>query len=80
MNATIFLVPEDIVDVRPRLVRYTRFSAVCSCSRSFFSSDHDVRWEFDEHPEQLNVSDRFSMNRRDGRTSWIIVITFWNER
>lgn len=54
MNATIFLVPEDIVDVRPRLVRYTRFSVVCTCSWSFFPLDHDVRWEFDEHPEQLN--------------------------
>lgn len=57
MNATIFLVPEDIVDVRPRLVRYTRFSAICSCSQLFFSSDHDVCWEFDEHTEQLNASE-----------------------
>lgn len=57
MNATIFLVPEDIVDVRPRLVRYTRFSTVCSCSQAFFSSDHDLRWEFDEHPEQLDGSE-----------------------
>lgn len=28
MNALIFLVPEDIVDVRPRLVSFTSASAV----------------------------------------------------
>lgn len=47
MNALIFLVPEDIVDVRPRLVRC--YQTTSSCQKLTCSTDHDFRWEFDGH-------------------------------
>jgi hypothetical protein len=48
MNALIFLVPEDIVDVRPRLVRlfilWPVFVVVL-----IFATDFDVCCKFNEH-------------------------------
>ena len=51
MNALIFLVPEDIVDVRPCLVRLSFFQCAReSDSPLFFSAtDFNVYWKLDEH-------------------------------
>ena len=52
MSALIFLVPEDIVDVRPRLVSVAAFIAYdldgINCS-NFSLIDLDLRRELDEH-------------------------------
>ena len=46
MNALIFLVPEDIVDVRPRLVSVAHFQ----CSHWLTGLlDPDLCWKLDEH-------------------------------
>lgn len=45
MNALIFLVPEDIVDVRPRLVR-PRF-CFSHCVMLMSHVDSHFRWKFD---------------------------------
>ena len=47
MNALIFLVPEDIVDVRPRLVRPSLFLSL-SLGSPFVNVDPHVRWKLDE--------------------------------
>ena len=50
MNALIFLVPEDIVDVRPRLVRLSFLPRARESDSSFFSAtDFNVYWKPDEH-------------------------------
>ena len=50
MNALIFLVPEDIVDVRPRLVRRMCCLRVVSAHvDSFVLTDFDVYRKLDEH-------------------------------
>lgn len=52
MNALIFLVPEDIVDVRPRLVSASYLlrthSTETDCRRVHLA-DFDLRWQSDEH-------------------------------
>lgn len=48
MNALIFLVPEDIVDVRPRLVRL--FEVLLSPYANQYLTDHDVCRELDGDP------------------------------
>ncbi len=57
MNALIFLVPEDIVDVRPRLVRifWLRFF---SHRRSPSRTDHDVRRQSHGHRAAVSVARR----------------------
>lgn len=50
MNALIFLVPEDIVDVRPRLVSITAVYHLIQANYSQFPlADLNLRWELDEH-------------------------------
>lgn len=53
MNALIFLVPEDIVDVRPRLVRSHVF--LPEKSGVDFRADYDVRWKLDGHRLSVNL-------------------------
>ena len=47
MNALIFLVPEDIVDIRPRLVSSQNFLCKHKWLTNFL--DSDFRRKFDEH-------------------------------
>ena len=48
MNALIFLVPEDIVDVRPRLVRPSLFLSL-NVGLPLVNVDPHVRRKLDEH-------------------------------
>jgi hypothetical protein len=51
MNALIFLVPEDIVDVRPRLVCFQPWLVWCRVNANAFGIDFDVYWELVGHCE-----------------------------
>ena len=59
MNALIFLVPQDIVDVRPHLMCFVpppSFRAV-DLMELFFGTDFDVYWKLDEHRVIVRIED-----------------------
>jgi hypothetical protein len=54
MNALIFLVPEDIVDVRPRLVRFLFHSSAMYSYECSLQSDFDFRGQPNERRAAVN--------------------------
>ena len=58
MNALIFLVPEDIVDIRPRLVCI--FNGMNFLLLTIFILDFNLRRQLDEHCS-VNVLTRMSI-------------------
>jgi hypothetical protein len=85
MGALIFIVPEDIVDVRPRLVSHlyipveTFSGGSLTTPMLFCLIDLDVHWKFDEYRSVL-VSRRPEHNDIKGGPSFecILNITYFD--